>query len=469
MFIKKSLLAVGLIAALAFAAPLNWPVSAIAQEKKPKPQILFTNVNVFDGTSDTLAKGMSVLVEGNLIKKIGKGKIKADGAKVIDGGGRTLMPGLIDSHAHFNMNGANLAHLEGMRWDEIGASAAAQAQDWLADGFTTVRGMGGTATGLKKTIDSGLLDGPRIYPSGSYISQTSGHGDITLVSQNVDPSRSNLVNLGITQLADGPDAVRAAVRRNFADGASQIKIMVGGGISSEKGPLFASQYTDAEIRAAVEEAATRDTYVAVHVYQDAHIRRALELGVMSIDHGQFISEDTAVLLKEKGAFIAPFTAGITKEAFQHPAYSVPGTPQYIKGKEFQRDSENFVEIIKKVQPKLVMAVDIVFLTGTAARSARDFEKFAFARFFGNPQALRSMTSVPGELAALTGRNNPYPGKLGVIEEGALADILVVDGNPLDDITVLGANPKYLDAEPRERGIETIRVIMKDGQIYKNTL
>ena len=336
MFIKKSLLAVGLTAALAFAAPLNWPISAIAQEEKPKPQVLFTNVNVFDGTSDTLAKGMSVLVEGNLIKKIGKGKIEADGAKVIDGGGRTLMPGLIDSHAHFNMNGANLANLEGMRWDEIGARAAAQAQDWLADGFTTVRGMGGTATGLKKTIDSGLLDGPRIYPSGSYISQTSGHGDITLVSQNVDPSRSNLVNLGITQLADGPDAVRAAVRRNFADGASQIKLMVGGGISSEKGPLFAPQFTDAEIQAAVEEAATRDTYVAVHVYQDAHIRRALELGVMSIEHGQFISEDTAVLLKEKGAFIAPFTAGITKEAFQHPAYSVPGTPQYIKGKEFQR-------------------------------------------------------------------------------------------------------------------------------------
>ena len=118
---------------------------------------------------------------------------------------------------------------------------------------------------------------------------------------------------------------------------------------------------------------------------------------------------------------------------------------------------------------MVMAVDVVFLTGAAARSARDFEKFAFARYFGNLQALRSMTSVPGELMALTGRNNPYPGKLGVIEEGALADILIVDGNPLRDITVLGANPKYLDAEPRERGIETIRVIMKDGKVYKNTL
>jgi imidazolonepropionase-like amidohydrolase len=446
-------------------------VRLAAQDATPLQQYLFTNVGVFDGTSEQLIKA-DVLVTGNKIDQVSTeplAVIQSSNMTVIDGGGRTLMPGLIDSHAHFNMNGANLSNIEGMRWDEIGARAAAQAQEWLADGFTTVRGMGGSANGLKKTIDAGLLDGPRIYPSASYISQTSGHGDLLLGSQNTDPTASNLVRLGITQLADSPDAVRAAVRRNFADGASQIKIMVGGGISSEKGPLFASQFTDEEIQVAVEEAATRDTYVAVHVYQDDHIRRVLELGVKSIEHGQFISEETARLLKKNGAFIAPFTAGITAEAFQHPAYSIPGTPQYIKGKEFQRDSENFVAIMNKVQPKMVMAVDIVFLTGAAARSARDFEKFAFSRFFGNLQALRSMTSIPGELAALTGRNNPYSGKLGVIEEGALADILIVDGNPLEDITVLGANPKYLDAEPRERGIDTIKLIMKDGKIYKNAL
>ena len=442
--------------------------SAQAEEEAPS-QVLFENVRVFDGTSDSLTSPTSVLVENNLIKAIGSSAGAGSQAVRIDGGGRTLMPGLIDSHAHFNVNGANLGDLEGMRWDEIGARAAAQAQDWFADGFTTVRGMGSNANGLKRTIDAGLLDGPRIYPSASYVSQTSGHGDLLLGSQNQDPSTSNMVRLGITQLADGADAVRAAVRRNFADGASQIKLMVGGGISSEKGPLFAPQFSDAEIRAAVEEAEARDTYVAVHVYQDAHIRRALELGVKSIEHGQFISEETARLLKEKGAFIAPFTAGITAAAFDHPAYSVPGTPQYIKGKEFQRDSENFVEIMKKVQPKIVMAVDIVFLVGEPARSARDFEKFAFADFFGNLQALRSMTSIGGELAALSGGSNPYPGKLGVIEAGALADILIVDGNPLEDMSVLGANSKYLDAEPRKRGIDTINLIMKDGKIYKNTL
>jgi imidazolonepropionase-like amidohydrolase len=443
---------------------------ALAADTQP-PQTLFTNVNIFNGTEDKLYENHQVLVEGNLIRAISADEIETRaGATVIDGGGRTLMPGLIDSHSHLNMNAdGGVNTMEGMRWDEIASRSAAQAQEWLADGFTTMRDMGGTANGLKKTIDAGMLDGPRIYPSGSYISQTAGHGDIFLGSQNQFPKQSNYYRLGVTQVVDGVDEVRRAVRRNFAEGASQIKVMIGGGISSEKGPLFAAQFTDAEIAATVEEAAARDSYVAVHVYQDAHVRRALELGVKSIEHGQFITEETARLIKEKGAFIAPFTAGITSEAFLHPAYAVPGTPQYIKGKEFQRDSKNFVDIIKKVQPKLVMAVDIVFLTGAPARSARDFEKFAFARFFGNLQALRSMTSVPGELAALTGRNNPYPGKLGVIEKGALADILLVDGNPLEDITVLGANPKYLDAEPRGRGIDTIHLIMKDGKIYKNTL
>jgi imidazolonepropionase-like amidohydrolase len=464
MFIRKNLLAVALTTALAFTA------SAIAQEEKPKPQTLFTNVNIFDGKSDTLAEGMSVLVEGNLIKKVANGDIEPDAdATVIDGGGRTLMPGLIDSHTHFNvLIDGGLKELEAARWDEIAAISAHAAEEWLMDGFTTVRDMGGMGNGLKRTIDKGYLKGPRIYPSGAYISQTSGHGDLLLGSQR-DPQTSNLVRLGLTILADGPVAVRAAVRKNFAEGASQMKMMLGGGISSEKGPLVFAQYTDEEVRAAVSEAATRDTYVATHIYHAKHIKRALELGVKSIEHGQFIDEPTAILLKEKGAFISPFTAGFSPEALKHPVYGKKGSPQNIKSLEFQALSKNFVKIINKIKPKLVFAIDVVFLTGDASRKNRDFEKWAFANYFGNHQALMSMTSVPGELAALTGKNNPYPGKLGVIEEGALADILIVDGNPLADITVIGANPKYFDAKPRGQGIETLDLIMKDGQIYKNTL
>ena len=440
-----------------------------AQDEAPKASYtLIKNVNIFDGVSDKLTPG-SVLIENNLIKAVGAVKTVPEGATVIDGGGRTLMPGMIDSHVHFNMAiQGGLSVIEASRWDRIGAVAASCAQDWLADGFTTVRDMGGMGNGLKLTIDQGLLDGPRIYPSGSYISQTSGHGDLLLGSQR-DPQLSNMVRLGIAQLADGADAIRAAARKNIAEGATQLKIMVGGGISSEKGPLFAPQYTDAEIRAAVEEAATRETYVAVHVYHSAHIRRALMLGVKSIEHGQFIDEPTAVLLKEEGAFISPFVAGFSPESLLHPVYGKKGSPQNRKALEFQELSKNFVTIIKKVKPKVVFAIDVVNLTGVSSRKNRDFEKFAFAREFGNFEALKAMTSVPGELAQLTGRTNPYPHRLGVIEKGAYADLLLIDGNPLEDITVIGANAKYFDAEPRGRGIKTIRLIMKDGKVYKNTL
>ena len=458
---------------LVFASSLLFSVNGLAEvQKGERPtQTLFTNVQVWDGTSETRTGKINVLVEGNLIKKVDAAESDAHAeATVIDGNGKTLMPGLIDSHVHLNMViEGGLKEIEASRWDRIGAVAAASAQDWFMDGFTTIRGMGGMGNGLQTTIDEGLLRGPRIYPSGSYISQTSGHGDILLGSQR-DPQSSNLVRLGIAQLADGADEVRAAVRKNFSVGASQIKIMIGGGISSEKGPLFAPQYTNEEIRAAVEEAATRDTYVAVHVYHAAHIKRALELGVMSIEHGQFIDEPTARLLKEKGAFISPYINGMTPEALDHPVYGKPGTPQNIKSLEFQALSKGFVDVIKKVRPKVVFAVDVVNLTGVNARRARDFEKFAFARAFGNFEALKALTSTAGQLAALTGRNNPYlEAKLGVIEQGAYADLLIVDGNPLEDISVIGANEKYFDAPPREQGIESIKLIMKDGKVFKNTL
>ena len=354
---------------------------AFAQEEAQPNRIVFTNVNVFDGVSETLGMNTNVLVVGNLIKSIGSSITLPKGIEVIDGGGRTLMPGLIDSHTHFNLAiPGGLAAIEAARWDEIASVAASAAQDWFADGFTTVRDEGGMGNGLKRTIDSGLLDGPRIYNSGSYISQTSGHGDIILGSQR-DPQMSNLVRLGVAQLADGPDAVRAAVRKNFSEGASQIKIMMGGGVSSEKGPLFAAQYTDEEVRAAVEEAVTRDTYVATHIYHADHIKRALELGVMSIEHGQFIDEPTAQLLKDKGAFLSPYTAGFSPEALKHPVYGKVGTPQYEKTVEFQGLSKNMVDVIKKVKPKVVFAVDVVNLNGADARKQRDFEKGYFASLF----------------------------------------------------------------------------------------
>ncbi len=442
---------------------------AMAQEEAPK-QVLFKNVKVFNGVDDKLIAA-DVLVENNLIKEVGK-KLKANkDAMIVDGGGRTLMPGLIDGHTHFALTvPGGLAAAETMHWTYLGAMNAYAAKEHLYGGFTTTREIGGGAVGpgLKKAIDEGFVEGPRIYPSAAYVSQTSGHGDFMSYSQ-LKPEENSLTRLGFTILADGTDEVMKAVRKNLSMGASQIKMMVSGGVSSEKDPLHSSQYTDAEIRAAVEAAAAWDTYVAVHVYDDANIRRALENGVMSIEHGQFITEETAKLLKEKGAFLVPNLAGISPDLLKHPVYGKEGSPQNIKTKQFQDGAKNLRDIMQKVDMKVVFDTDQVFSVGYDLRRGVDFEKYMFAKYLGNFRALKGMTSTAGELMALSGKQNPYPNKLGVIEKGAYADILIVDGNPLEDITIIGANEKWFDAPDREMDIPTIRIIMKDGKIYKNTL
>ena len=439
-------------------------------KEAPPKQVLVKNVNVFDGKTNGLKK-VNVLVEKNLIKEVSASAAgTSSDLTTIDGGGRTLMPGLIDSHVHFYLSmGGGRIGMENSRWDYFPAMGAAAAQEWLADGFTTVRDMGGMHDGLRKVIDSGFLDGPRMYLSTGMISQSSGHGDMLLDSQS-DPTHANLVKLEITHIADGVDEVRKAARRNFSLGANIIKIMIGGGIAGAKGPMYAGQYSDAEISAAVEEAATRDAYVAAHVYHDAHIQRALNLGVMTIEHGQFMSEKTALLMKKKGAFISPYIASVVSdEIFKHPVFGNKNSFEYPRVKEMKENSKNFVEIIKKVKPNIVFSSDIVSTNGIPARQHRDHEKWIFAKYFGNFEALKAMTSVGGKLAALTGRSNPYPHPLGVIEKGAYADILIVDGNPLKDITVLGGNKEWFTAKPRERGIKSIKLIMKDGKVYKNTL
>lgn len=405
----------------------------------------------------------NIVEDGKAVKK----EVKV---KVVDGGGKTLMPGLIDSHVHLNLSmPQGRVGMESARWDTMASYGAASALEWFYDGFTTVRDMGGMANGLQQVIDKGLMEGPRIYLSGGVISQTAGHGDMRLESQS-ELEYSSLYRNGMNQTADGPDEVRRAVRNNFNLGATQLKIMMAGGIASKASPFVSSQYTDEEILAAVDEAASRGTYVAAHLYLDEHIKRALELGVMTIEHGQFLQEDTARLMKKKGAFISSFLASIqSDEILTHPLYGQPGTFENERTVMVMKGSAGFADVIKKVKPKLAFSTDIPSTSGLAARHQRDHEKWIFAKTFGNFEALVAMTSVGGELAMLTGDLNPYPDKLGVIEEGAYADILIVDGNPLEDITVLGGNKEWFNAGPRERGIETINLIMKNGVIYKNTL
>ena len=265
--------------------------AALAADDETGPQILFTNVNVFNGTDNRLYEDQQVLIEGNLIKAISAGDVDARGdARVIDGGGRTLMPGLIDAHTHMNLNIAGgVGALEAATWEEIGSRSAYMAREYLAMGFTSVREMGGSGAGLKKSIDEGLLEGPRIYPAGAILSQTSGHGDLRYRSQrnsSLTPyTDNNAERLGITTTVDGADRMLAAVRQNFSQGASQIKIMAGGGVASILDPLHTLQFTPAEIEAAVQAAADWDTYVAAHVFSDEGINRCIDAGVKSIEHG----------------------------------------------------------------------------------------------------------------------------------------------------------------------------------------
>jgi imidazolonepropionase-like amidohydrolase len=496
---STTIFAVALLSGAAFAAQLDVDI--------PSEVTLFRNVKVFNGTEDTL-HDVDVLVVKNKIHKVAKdipitgtweidvttGGVQQindpvggmDGysftvfsetktekkqveVNVIDGGGRTLMPGLIDSHVHINMyKDGTLPTLEDTTWEEIGARAAAFAQEMLAMGFTTMRDMCGAHEGLKKVIDEGVLAGPRLYLSGACISQTSGHGDWGLTT--VLKGQSSLERLEMTRLLDGRAEILEGSRRNFALGAHYLKVMVSGGVTSIRDPIYGSQYSDDEILAAVETAEDWDTYVAVHVHQDADIGRVLDLGVKCIDHGLTISEENMQKLIDKGAFFVPNLTALAPEALLHPMHQDPDFPPTKKFMWLRNNSDQVYDLIRKYKPKMAYNSDYVLLTGVPYRQAVDFTKFNYFREFGNFWALKMMTSLGGELAEMTGQENPYPeGKLGVIEPGAYADILIVDGNPLEDYRVIGGHDKWFDAEPREQNVPSIRVIMKDGRIYKNTL
>ena len=474
---KRNATALAVAAMLVTATYAGW-----AQDAAPAPKVLFTNVNVFDGTSDTLHENMNVLVVGNLIDTISSEGIVVDASTnttMIDGGGRTLMPGLIDSHVHLTHTFApgGVKGWEAMTWEEIGVYAVASAREHLMSGFTTVRDMGGMGTGFKRGIDAGYVEGPRIYAAGAYIAQTAGHGDLRLRSQPNSQlagiQYSNLERLNLMRVADGVPAMLTAVRENFAEGAAYIKIHAGGGVSSEKDPLHTVQYTPEELKAAGQACANWDTYFTVHAYNTASVNQALDAGAGCIDHAQLIDDATMKRIAKSGVFLPPNLAAISpdipKYLAMNPVYSDPTSPVSAKMQQFIEGSANFVDLVKKHKPKRVFNSDIVFATKTSFRQHIDYEKYVSGLFFGNFETLKSLTSIPGDLAQLTGKNNPYPGKLGVIESGAYADILIVDGNPLEDLAAIGANPKWYDAPPRTDDIQTIRVIMKDGKIYKNTL
>ena len=271
--------------------------------------ILIKNAQVWDGLSDTVQPNTSVLIQDNLIVAVGPSIRTPRGAQIIDARGKTLIPGLSDAHVH-------LALTEGMQkirgeahWMYTALRAGVSAEHFLQLGFTTVRDLGGPVFGLKKAIDEGLVPGPRIYPSGAFISQTSGHGDSRNPNEPNPYWAGNSLHpidaLGWAFVVDGRTEVLKAARENLRQGATQLKVMAGGGIDSEFDPIHSVQFTPDELRAAVEAAEDWDTYVAVHIYNSEGAIRALEAGVKCLDHGHLLNETAIKLIKEKQAWLVP--------------------------------------------------------------------------------------------------------------------------------------------------------------------
>lgn len=440
-------------AAIAVLGLNGIPTRAQAQSAKPKG-VLFENVRIFDGFADKLSKPMNVLVVANQIKSISASPILAlpdVTLTTVKGGGRTLMPGLIDAHTHIMF--ATVPQLAVLTSDIgfINVAAVKAASDMLLRGFTTIRDMGGPSFGLKRGIDAGIVVGPRIWPAGAFISQTGGHGDFRL--PNDFPARPGdftySERVGGAAIADDPDTVRKRAREQLALGASHIKMMAGGGVSSVYDPLDVTQYSVPELRAAVDAAENWGTYVAVHAYTPRAVRQAIEAGVKCIDHGQLLDESTVKLMSEKGSWwsLQPFLDDEDATPFAEGSENRKKQLQMISG------TDNAYRLAKQYKIKTAWGTDSLFDAKVTARQGIQLTKLT--RWYTSAEILKMATSNNAELLALSGLRSPYEGKLGVVQEGALADLLLVDGDPISNLKLI------------ENPAQNFLVIMKDGIIYKN--
>jgi imidazolonepropionase-like amidohydrolase len=431
--------------------------SGFQARAQPQPTtVVFQNVRIFYGKSGELSQPSHVRVRGNKIDLISATPIATDrraDTLLIDGDGRTLMPGLIDMHWHTMLVRPTPA---AALVDDVGylnLVAADEATDTLMRGFTTVRDLGGPSFGLKRAIDEGIVAGPRIYPSGAVITVTGGHGDFRQsveLPRKVGNPLSRIEKIGASMIADSPDEVRVRVREQLMQGASQIKLTAGGGVASPHSPLDVTTFTEPELRAAVEAAENWGTYVTVHAYTPASIQRAIAAGVKCIEHGHLMDEATARLIAEKGIWLS--TQPLPDEmADVFP----PGSSERAKFREVLAGTEIVYGLARKHKIKTAFGTDILFSRDLARRQGQLLTKLV--RWFSPADALVMSTGTNAQLLTLSGKRNPYPGSLGVVEEGALADLLLVDGDPVANISLIGDPAK------------NFLVIMKDGRIYKNSI
>jgi imidazolonepropionase-like amidohydrolase len=441
------------------AAPA--PVSA---EPSDEPRILITNVDVFDGFADSVAKNMNVLVVGNAIKQVSSSPISAPGATVIDGSGKTMTPGLIDMHQHVMLNAPEGTASYQTRWDDAAGGALAHynmENNMLLKGITTIRDIAGDPLDVAKAIDMGLLPGPRVYSSGGAISQIGGHGD--WAGRNVPPELLNS-HMDMTQRTQnswsvsGPDEVTQAVRHNLRRGAAFIKVMGGGGVASEFDPLEIMGLAADEIARAVEIAADNGTYVATHAYHDASYNRLMDLGVRSFEHGFLVSEPTVKRMASMGQEVVwSFQCFMSINSFgayeSMPAFFTH--EQKVKGVAVGKGARNAAKMMNQHDVFTIGGSDM-FGPGLVERIKEDLTCNVGAGYTA-AQALNHWTGNAGIVLTWSGPKNPYPTyKLGTIAPESYADLLLWDANPLDEIEVI------LDEDKLD-------LIMKDGVVYKNTL
>jgi imidazolonepropionase-like amidohydrolase len=410
--------------------------------------IMFRSVRVFDGESETLRAGVNVVVNGTTIREI-TDRPPNDGEEVVECDGRVLMPGLIDAHVHVYAAGLNFVRLAQTPASYLAHFAAQFLRASLDRGFTTVRDVGGADVGLASAIKDGLLtEVPRLFYGGRVISQTGGHGDFRPGDHALDGGHYCGCSCSGDQfavLADGADAVRKAVREELRRGASHIKIMGSGGVASPTDPLDRCQYSDEEIRAAVDEAERAGSYVAAHCHPAEAVHRAAALGVKSIEHATLIDQSTAEFVAEKGSIAVPTMATIVALVEEGDKLGLP--PVSLEKLRRVGDAAlSSLEIMKKAGVKMGFGTDLL-----GRLHVRQSSEFTLrGQVLPAIDVLRSVCSVNAELLGQTGQ-------LGCIREGAVADLLVVDGNPLEDISVLGAGGEHLP------------VIMKDGSFHKRAI
>lgn len=409
-------------------------------------------MRLLDHKTGTLTAPMHVLVHDQLIQKISPTTIAVKDAVKINGNGKTLIPGLFDVHVHMVFGSLTMAQMmtpntsEEMLFNSVGTAS----QQMFMRGFTSVRDAGGPIFPLKAAIDNGKLVGPRIWPSGATISQTAGHGDFRTPEERSrrffgKPSRAE--QLGATFIADGRDEVLTAVRENLRFGASQIKLMAGGGISSAYVPIDVTQYTLDQMQAAVDAAEDWGIYIVVHAYTPRAVKRAVEAGVKSIEHGQILDEETLKLLAEKNVWLSLQNLMDNNDNMD--------AQRKEKRKPVLEGQDKVWPIEKKSGVKLAWGTD--FLFEPELNKDQNSYILRLQKWFTNAEILKMITQQNGALLQLSGLRSPYPGKIGVIEEQAFADLLLVDGDPLKDLSLITNLEK------------NFLLIMKNGEIFKNTL